>query len=43
VVLATGGKARTMHLNAAVAWADVTAAAAVLFNGVITVRWRKIN
>lgn len=39
----SGGKAHTVYLNAAVAWADVTAAAPVLFTGVVTIKWRKIN
>lgn len=39
----TGGKARDLFLNVAVAWADVTAAGAVTFTGVITIVWRKVS
>jgi hypothetical protein len=43
LVKASGGKSHDLFLNAACAWADVTAAAPVLFTGVITLKWRKIN
>ncbi len=43
VVKTASGKARTLYLNVAATWADVTAAGAMTFTGVITIRWRKIS
>lgn len=43
LIKTTGGKAHKLFLNVAAAWANVTAAGAVTFTGVITVRWRKIT
>ena len=42
-IAASGGKARDLFLNVAVAWADVTAPGAVTFTGTITVKWRKLT
>lgn len=42
LVILTAGS-HDLFLNAAVAWADVTAAGAVTFTGVITIKWRKIS
>ena len=43
LIKTSGGKARDLFLNAAVTWADVTAAGAVTFTGVITLKWRIIS
>jgi hypothetical protein len=43
LIKTSGGKARDLFLNAAVAWADVTAAGAVTFTGVITLKWRVVS
>lgn len=43
IIKTTGGKARDIFLNAAVAWADVTAAGVLSFTGVVTLRWRKVT
>lgn len=40
VIKTSGGKARDLFLNAAVTWANVAAAGAVTFTGVITLKWR---
>ena len=42
-LLITSAGSHDLFLNVAVAWADVTAAGAVTFTGVITVKWRKIS
>jgi hypothetical protein len=42
-IAASGGLARDLFLNAAATWADVTAAGAVTFTGVICLKWRKID
>ena len=39
----TGGKSHDLFLNCAVTWANVTAAGAVTFTGVITIKWRKVS
>lgn len=43
VIKTTGGKSRDLYLNAAAAWADVTAAGALTFTGVITLKWSKVS
>ena len=43
LIKTTGGKARDLFLNCAVAWADVTAAGAVTFTGTITLKWRVVS
>jgi hypothetical protein len=43
LIKTTGGKARDLFLNAAVTWANVTAAGAVTFTGVITLKWRVVS
>jgi hypothetical protein len=43
IIKATGGAARDLFLNAAVTWADVTAAGAVTFSGTITLKWRVLS
>jgi hypothetical protein len=43
LIKTTGGKSHDLFLNVAVAWADVTAAGAVTFTGVITLVWRKVS
>lgn len=40
VIKTSGGKARDLFLNVAATWADVAAAGAVTFTGVITLKWR---
>jgi hypothetical protein len=42
-VLVLSSGSHDMFLNAAATWADVTAAGAATFTGVISFRWRKIN
>jgi hypothetical protein len=43
LIKTTGGKARDLFLNVADGWADVTAAGAVTFTGVITLKWRIVS
>jgi hypothetical protein len=43
LIKTSGGKARDLFLNAAVTWANVTAAGAVTFTGVITLKWRVVS
>ena len=43
IIKASGGAARDLFLNAAVTWADVTAAGAVTFTGVIILKWTVLN
>lgn len=43
IVKTSSGKARTLYLNVAATWADVAAAGAMTFTGVVTFRWRKIS
>lgn len=43
IIQPTGGLSRDLFLNVAATWANVTAAGAVTFTGVITLKWRKIN
>lgn len=43
LIKASGGKAHDLFLNAAVAWANVAAAANVFFTGTITLKWRKLT
>lgn len=43
LIKTSGGKARDLFLNCAAAWADVAAAGAVTFTGVITLKWRKVS
>jgi hypothetical protein len=43
LIKSSGGKSHDVYLNVAVAWANVAAAGAVTFDGVITLKWRKIN
>jgi hypothetical protein len=43
IIQPTGGLARDLFLNVADGWADVDAAGAVTFTGVITLKWRIIN
>lgn len=43
MIKTTGGKARDLFLNCAVAWADVTAPGAVTFTGVITLKWKLVT
>jgi len=43
IIKTSGGASHDLFLNAAAAWADVTAAGTLSATGVITIRWRKIN
>lgn len=43
LIKTTGGKSHDLYLNAAVAWADVTAAGALTFTGVVTIKWTKVS
>lgn len=43
MIKTSGGKARDLFLNCAVTWADVAAAGAVTFTGVITLKWRIVS
>jgi len=43
LIKTTGGKSRDLFLNAAAAWNDVTAAGALTFTGVITLKWTKVS
>ena len=44
LIKTTGGKARDLFLNVAVAWPDsTTGTLAVTFTGVITLKWRKVS
>lgn len=43
LIKTTGGKSRDLFLNAAATWVDVTAAGALTFTGVITLKWTKVS
>lgn len=43
LIKTTGGKSRDLFLNAAATWADVTAAGALTFTGVVTLKWTKVS
>lgn len=43
IIKTSGGKSHDLFLNAAAAWSDVTAAAPLLYTGVITMRWMLIS
>lgn len=43
IIKPTGGKARDLFLNVADTWANVTAAGAVTFTGVITLKWQLVS
>lgn len=42
-LLITAAGSHDIFLNAAAAWADISAVAPLLFTGVVTVKWRKIS
>mgnify|MGYP003393000255 FL=1 len=43
MIKTSGGKSHDLFLNVADGWADVTAAGAVTFTGVITLKWRIVS
>lgn len=43
IIKTTGGKSHDLFLNVAVTWANVAAAGAVTFTGVIELVWRKVS